>query len=110
MNVPATICRPWNYYSAVSHCEDCDGKGHRWNGRGMGGNDPDSWAIPCETCEETGLVECPVCGFDIDVPGYDCLACETVNELSAGQLTDAVADKLTAAIKAAIHVAAKAVA
>lgn len=98
----------WYSNSGITKCEHCDGHGSYWNGRGLGGNDPESWAIPCEHCEETGHRDCEVCGFDIVVPGADCLACDMVRELSSDQLTDEVADKLAASIKAAINVAAEA--
>ena len=38
---------PWNYASGVIECGTCEGKGSYWNGRGLGGNDPDSWDIEC---------------------------------------------------------------
>jgi hypothetical protein len=70
MNAPTTFARRWNYYSAVS---DCD--------------------------------ECPVCGFDGYLPGYDCLVCQTVDELPDHLLTDSTAEKLAQAVKAAVKAA-----
>ena len=63
-------------------CAICDGRGERWNGRGTGhANDPDSYDVECEACNGLGHLPCPVCGFNIDIPGYDCFPCEVVREL-----------------------------
>lgn len=92
----------WYRQSGVIQCERCEGQGSFWNGRGLGGNDPDSWDIDCEDCDAHGHHACGVCGFDIPVTGVDCLACDLVRELDEKQLTDEVADKLAAAVKASI--------
>lgn len=79
MNTPT---QPWNYYShAHKPCDACEGHGEVWNGRGLGGNDPDSWGIECEDCEGAGHFPCAVCGFDFEVVGYDCFVCNAVSDL-----------------------------
>ena len=51
----------WNSKSAVNCTANCDaGAGHR-------------------DCNH--FLECPTCGFDQYVPGFDCLACDTVGNL-----------------------------
>lgn len=80
--------RPWNYHSHVAPCDQCEGIGSYPNGRGLGGNDPDSWDIECDECEGHGHSACKVCGFDHIVPGYDCLACSTVEDVPTKLLTD----------------------
>ncbi len=68
--------------SGVFDCHTCDGDGCVSNGRGRGGNDPDSWSIPCEECDGEGITPCEVCGFKRRVRGYDCVVCETVYNAS----------------------------
>lgn len=105
-----TATRPWNYHSAVSDCQACEGHGGVWNGRGLGGNDPDSWSVPCEDCEETGIEPCSVCGFNVHVAGTDCLACQTVFEIADKDLTPEVRAALLDAVGTSFDVAAKAAA
>jgi hypothetical protein len=98
----------WYRKSGIVSCDRCEGHGAYWNGRGLGGTDPESWDIDCPDCDALGHHACAVCGFDVVAPGFDCLACDMVRELPIGQLTGEVADKLAASIKAAINVAAEA--
>lgn len=108
MNAVTTIIAPlearnaWYLKSGIISCDRCEGQGSFWNGRGMGGNDPDSWSIDCEDCDGLGHHACGVCGFDVPVTGVDCLACDLVREMDDAQLTDEVADKLAAAVKASV--------
>lgn len=82
-----TVSAPnWYSKSGIVPCATCDGAGSYWNGRGMGGNDPDSWDIDCADCEGQGHFACQTCGFDVPVAGYDCLACSTIYELSLAEL------------------------
>ena len=94
----------WYSNSGITKCDRCEGQGSYWNGRGFGGTDPDSWDIDCPDCDAQGHHACGVCGFDVVVPGFDCLACDMARELPASLLPDEVADKLAAAVKASIHV------
>lgn len=64
--------------SGVTDCQTCDGTGSVSNGRGLGGNDPDSWSVECEDCEGVGHFACEVCGFNQRVTGFDCLACDAL--------------------------------
>ena len=103
MNAPANITRPWDYHSGVPDCETCEGHGHVSNGRGRGGNDPDSWNVECRDCDGNGHHVCAVCGFDTQVAGYDCLACATVSELADRDLTRVKPEELAAALGAAMQ-------
>lgn len=75
----------WFRRSGIASCATCDGEGRYWNGRGLGGNDPDSWMIDCADCCGTGQFNCEVCGFSTPVSGYDCLVCTMNYELTAEQ-------------------------
>lgn len=92
----------WHKNSGVIECPHCEGRGSHWNGRGLGGNDPDSWDVECDACEGYGNHECKVCGFGIAMPGFDCLVCETVVNIPAALLTAEVQAELLAAIPKAI--------
>ena len=93
--------------SGIITCRDCDGKGAHWNGQGRGGCDPDSWDIPCDTCEGEGFFPCAACGNVVQVDGYDCFACEVAGYLPAdAQLTGAQIANLTIAIETALRNAA----
>lgn len=92
----------WDYHSGVTHCPECGGEGGQWNGRGRGGNDPDSWLIDCPECEGAGIQPCPVCGYQYITPGVDCPACATVADLPDQHLADTYADALVGAVRKAI--------
>jgi len=77
----------WNHASGVIPCTLCEGRGTVWNGKGLGGNDPESWDIDCPDCEGHGHEPCKVCGFDMVVAGYDCLVCDTVYALTDKDLS-----------------------
>lgn len=79
--------RPWDYFSGVSECEACEGTGSFCKPpRGMLYPNPLEWQVGCDDCAETGVFNCPVCGFDEVVEGYDCLVCATVNDLSTANM------------------------
>jgi len=81
-----TVSAPnWYAKSGIIECATCDGIGHYWNGRGLGGNDPDSWDIECADCCAQGHFACAVCGFSTPVNGYDCLVCTMNYELTPEQ-------------------------
>lgn len=81
------MTRKWNHDSHAHYpCGGCEGHGEVWNGRGRGGNDPDSWNAPCPDCRGAGHFPCHVCGFDQVIPGFDCMACETIGHLYPGDL------------------------
>jgi hypothetical protein len=105
MQTPDHAARPlvkWHSKSGVTRCDECDGQGAVWNGRGRGGCDPDSWDIECEACEGNGFHPCAVCGFDMDMAGYDCLACETVASIASKDLPHIDAATFTAAFVKAL--------
>jgi hypothetical protein len=75
------VSAPWNRKSAVTCIANCDaGAGHR-------------------NCNH--FLECPVCGFDQYVPGFDCLACDTIAHLYPADLVNLDVAKLAAAMGAA---------
>lgn len=84
----------WYRDSGILACEECEGKGSRWNGHGCGGNDPDSWDIDCAECEAQGYHECPVCGFGVRVGAFDCLVCDNAREIPEALRTDDTADQI----------------
>lgn len=95
----------WNWRSGVLECRECEGAGAMWNGHGTGhGNDPDSWDVECRDCEGHGHYPCEVCGFDVRTKGYDCLVCDTVDELTADEVAAvdaaALADAMAKAVDA----------
>ena len=101
MNAPAKIPRPWNYNSHVKVCAECNGAGTVRAERRATVNDP----YP-ETACDCGLGEhepcCEVCGYNLPIAGYDCLACETANSLYASDLAKFDADTFAAALKVAV--------
>lgn len=95
----------WYRKSGIIPCTTCDGLGSYWNGRGLGGNDPDSWDIECEDCDGTGHHACAVCGYDTPLAGYDCYPCDSINSLADSDLAKvdpaALAEAFTRSIAAA---------
>lgn len=92
--------RPWNYYSAVPHCETCDGTGEVQSHRRPTLDDPYP-VNRCEDCDGPDKDICPVCGYGHHISGADCLACETVAIMCTHELADFSADEFAAAIKVA---------
>ena len=75
---------------AARPCNECDGHGRVWDGKGKGGNDPDSGDVECPDCEGEGTWPCDICGCEVAVAGYDCVVCDTLynlTDLDAKQLT-----------------------
>lgn len=62
---------------APSPCEDCNGAGCVHWVAGPDTHDRER----CETCQGTGDWSCDLCGNVIRVTGYDCMACETADQL-----------------------------
>lgn len=86
----------WNRFSHVTACPDCLGAGvvHAY-----------PLSIRRAICEcglGEHLPECQVCGYNLEVAGYDCLACDTVASLDASALKYFDADAFAAAIKVAL--------
>lgn len=95
----------WYLKSGIIPCDTCDGKGGRWRNFYGHANDPDNWVVECPDCDGRGHHACEVCGFDVHVPGFDCLVCDMVLELPADLLTDETADAMAGAVKAAVAAA-----
>lgn len=95
----------WYRESGVIKCDTCDGRGSIWNGRGLGGNDPDSWDIACEDCDGAGHFACQTCGFATPVAGYDCLVCDTVYSLGQEDRASVTPEQLAAAFSACLGAA-----
>lgn len=75
----------WNNKSWVRSCPECNGAGVVASRRIPTINDP----YPERTCDcglGEHIAECEVCGFTQDIPGYDCLACETIAALHRADL------------------------
>lgn len=94
-----TINRPWNFHSEVKHCGTCDGIG-----RVASHERPSTWnpypETACDDCGgRDGVEPCEVCGSDLHVPGYDCFACASVDELPVHALADL--DGFVTALRAA---------
>lgn len=96
------IERPWNWASAVTCCSTCNGQGVIADeGRRRTTWDPYP-EIKCPDCDgEEHLPECEVCGCEIIVPGYDCIACYIAGELPVAHLDAESIDVLAKAIKSA---------
>ena len=98
MTAPAQSLRPeWYRKSGIVECDVCEGNGSYWNGRGLGGNDPDSWDIECQGCDGVGHFPCATCGNEVRSSGYDCIVCDTVWSLSPKECDEIEPDKLAAA-------------
>ena len=95
--------RAWNYNSQVACCVVCEGTGLVYSHRKALINDPYP-EQPCENCDGPHKPECEVCGYDLVVSGWDCLACDTVS----GLITDEFAAFDVGKFAAALAVAAKA--
>lgn len=92
MNTLIPLTRRWDYRSGVSECRDCEGAGficktpHYTHP-----HDPRRVDVECDHCGSVGHTACEVCGFDIVVPGYDCIVCQTVCDMPYHLLTDETA-------------------
>lgn len=94
----------WCRQSGVGHCETCDDTGIVASHRRPTIDDPYPEA-PCDDCDGDDT-SCKVCGNPVYVSGFDCLACDTVLNLSGDQLDTETAEELGKAITAAIEAAA----
>lgn len=100
---------PWNVKSGICPCWQCDGVGREMACPNLRVGDPSNHEIDCDVCEGAGHTHCEVCGFDVVIPGYDCLACQMVYDIPDNLLTDKVADALAEAVRNAIGKARAAV-
>lgn len=107
MNAQTSI-RRWDHASHVASCTTCEGKGEVWNGKGLGGNDPDSWNVECPDCNGAGHFACKVCGFDLVIAGFDCFACDVTHDIPASMLTADTAAQIGTAMAAAFEARVKA--
>ena len=97
----------WHNRSGILPCYECDGTGGLPNNPHLRNGDPDCWVVTCRDCDGAGHQACEVCGFNIEVPGFDCLACDMARDIPAHLLTDEAAEALTDAIRASVSAAAK---
>lgn len=92
--------KPWNYHSHVKACPTCEGEGTVAAYRR-----PTTWdpypENPCPDCDGPNEPECEVCGYNLPVAGYDCLACDTVAALHPHELKAFDADAFVTAFKVA---------
>ena len=102
MNAQTPITRPWNYHSAVTACEECNGHGVVRAYRTPTVNDPYP-ENPCPNCEGEHEPACTVCGSTIEATGYDCIVCQMVADLPTSAMNDASAKVISEAIANAIN-------
>jgi len=108
---PLPKARHWHDTSGVVPCRECDGAGYKPNRPWLQNGDPDCWPVTCPECNGAGHHPCSVCGFEHDVPGYDCIVCHIVREMTPAQLkainpTD-IADAFAAAANVALNAEAR---
>lgn len=94
----------WNYFSGVTCCETCEGDGMVASLRRPTVDDPYPEQV-CPDCDGPHPEECPVCGFNQSISGYDCLACETAAAMFPDSLADFDVDAFAAALKVAVGLA-----
>jgi len=98
MTILTAIPRPWNYHSGVHNCATCNGLGVVSSQTRATTWDPYP-ETPCPDCDGVEHeAECAVCGSTLEMAGYDCFVCQTVDELPA----NVDADALTKAIRTAL--------
>lgn len=98
------MARPWNKYSEVVVCPDCEGTGFVPAYRQSTVNDPYP-ERPCDCGMGEHEPECSVCGFNQVVRGYDCYACQTIDGLCRDELAAFDADAFARAVKVAMEAA-----
>lgn len=91
----------WNEKSGVTVCGPCQGSGKIWSNRRPTVDDPYPEKA-CKSCDGEHLPECPVCGFQHVVPGFDCIVCETVYNIPVDSLSLNFSDDFDAAIAKAM--------
>lgn len=96
--------RKWNYRSAVTACNACEGAGVVHAHRRPTVSDPYPES-PCECGIGEHQPECEVCGFTQYVPGFDCIVCETVACLFPADLRQLDVDAFAAAMRVAVEAA-----
>ena len=94
----------WNDGSRVTVCPDCQGAGVVWSPRPATIDDPYP-EMACDNCDGPNGPECEVCGYTTEVQGYDCFACDTVNNIPEAQLASFDIDELAAAMREALDAA-----
>lgn len=96
----------WNRFSHVTTCPDCLGAGvvHAYRRATINDPYPES---PCECGLGEHEPECAVCGYNLEVKGYDCLACDTVASLNGSALARFDAEAFTKALTVAMAAASR---
>jgi len=92
--------KPWDYNSDVSVCPDCEGTGEAPSWRQATVNDPYP-TDPCKCGRGEHEPECPVCGYNLPVSGFDCLACATVGAMLPATLKQFDAEAFKWAVEVA---------
>jgi len=95
----------WHNNSGIIECCECEGHGTQPNKPWLRNGDPDCWDVECPECEGHGHHACKVCGFDIEVPGFDCLVCDMALEVPAKLMTDKTAVAMGEALRHAFAAA-----
>lgn len=99
--------KAWDRHSGVTKCQCCEGCGTVVKfPRGAYMLNPLEWAAACDDCAGQGQFNCIVCGFDQEVPGYDCWVCESARDLPVSAMKEInpadLADAFAAAFNAAL--------
>ncbi len=101
----------WHDASGIIPCHECDGDGEKPNRPWLNSGDPDCWPVPCPECNGAGYHPCSVCGFEHEVPGYDCPICLIVSEMTPEHIKSIkpadIADAFAAAMNVALNAEAR---
>lgn len=104
------MTKAWDYKSGVLDCSTCEGAGIIDKTPWLHGNDPDRHEVDCMDCDGVGFHECAVCGFNVQIPGHDCIVCETVNDVPLDQATATTPAELALAFGRALRAKSEAAA
>lgn len=100
MTLPRDTLKRWDYRSCVTVCPDCEGSGTVASHHRPTVIDPYP-ERPCDCGLGEHEPECPVCGYNLILEGFDCLACETIAFLNEDELLAFDPDSFAAAIRRA---------
>lgn len=95
---------PWNKYSVVTDCPDCEGTGYVAGYQRPSIHDPYP-ERPCECGLGPHEPECDVCGFNQIIPGFDCFVCDTVAHLFDADLQKFDVARFSHALAVAVELA-----
>jgi hypothetical protein len=85
-------------------CGTCDGHGEVASDRAAHASDPFP-TEQCPDCDGPHGPKCEVCGYNLQVAGFDCLVCDTVSHLHRHELTELDPDAFVNAMRHALSAA-----